>query len=294
MTISFVCLPLSGHLNPMIALARKLQSRGHEVSFIGVADSAAIVRAADLPFTSYCEDEFPPGAVAKTWGPVSQMHGMDVVRYGLVEINPKLLDAALRHLPEKIKENGIEALVLDPIHFFVELVPMALKIPFVQVCTVLHLDSSGATPPSLFSWPYDTAPEALARNGQGLQEVASFFAASVPIAAAYAEKAGLQVDWSRPGATNSKLAFITQTPREFDFPGIPWPAEFHYTGPFADNTGRRLIPFNWDWLNGDPLIHASLRNGCEPADADPQDDSSGGSEISEGAGCVFGREECRC
>ena len=27
-----------GHLNPMTALARKLQSRGHEVVFIGVPD----------------------------------------------------------------------------------------------------------------------------------------------------------------------------------------------------------------------------------------------------------------
>ena len=34
MEIGFLGLPLSGHLNPMTALARKLQSRGNETVFI--------------------------------------------------------------------------------------------------------------------------------------------------------------------------------------------------------------------------------------------------------------------
>jgi UDP:flavonoid glycosyltransferase YjiC (YdhE family) len=38
MKIGFVSMPFSGHLNPMTALARRLQSRGNEVVFIGVPD----------------------------------------------------------------------------------------------------------------------------------------------------------------------------------------------------------------------------------------------------------------
>ena len=48
--IGFVCFPVTGHLNSMTALARKLQSRGHEVVFIGVPDIEPIIRAADLEF----------------------------------------------------------------------------------------------------------------------------------------------------------------------------------------------------------------------------------------------------
>ena len=33
MKIGFVSLPFSGHLNPMTALARRLQSRGNEIYF---------------------------------------------------------------------------------------------------------------------------------------------------------------------------------------------------------------------------------------------------------------------
>ena len=45
--IGFLSLPITGHLNPMAALARKLQSRGHEIVFIGVPDIEPVVRAAD-------------------------------------------------------------------------------------------------------------------------------------------------------------------------------------------------------------------------------------------------------
>ena len=71
MKIGFLSLPLTGHLNPMTALARKLQSRGHEVVFIGVPDIGPIVRAANLDFAPICENEFPPGSVAREWGAIA-------------------------------------------------------------------------------------------------------------------------------------------------------------------------------------------------------------------------------
>ena len=70
MKIGFLSLPLTGHLNPMTALARKLQSRGHEVVFIGVPDIEPVVHPADLDFVSFCESEYPPGSIAKRWGGV--------------------------------------------------------------------------------------------------------------------------------------------------------------------------------------------------------------------------------
>ena len=44
MKIGFVSMPLLGHLNPMTALARKLQSRGNEVVFFGVPDRRAALQ----------------------------------------------------------------------------------------------------------------------------------------------------------------------------------------------------------------------------------------------------------
>jgi zeaxanthin glucosyltransferase len=78
------------------------------------------------------------------------------------------------------------------------------------------------------------------------------------VARSYAEGVGLKIDWNDPAATVSKLAVINQTPKEFDFPGIPWPAQFRYAGPFHDGEGRGIVPFPWERLTDERLIYASL------------------------------------
>jgi zeaxanthin glucosyltransferase len=258
MKIGFLSLPLTGHLNPMTALARKLQSRGHKVVFIGVPDIEPVVRAAGLDFVPFCENEYPPGSVAKSLGGVAKLHGLDVVRYTARELTPVLVKAALEHLPGKIAETGVNALILDTSYRFLELVPMHLRLPYVQIWNILHFDSSGSTPLALYSWPHETSPEALARNVEGLQIFREYREALMPIAQSYAERNGLEIDWSDPAATVSKLAVITQTPKEFDFPIPHLPPQFHYAGPFHDNEGREPVPFPWEKLTGKPLIYASL------------------------------------
>jgi zeaxanthin glucosyltransferase len=266
MKIGFLSLPLSGHLNPMTTLARKLQARGNDVVFISVPDAEPVLRAANLKFIPFCEQEYPPGSIAQEFSSVAKLHGEEVLRHSARELVPGLSKAALEHLPEKIAEAGVEALVLDKVYFYVELVAMHLGIPYVHIWNVLHFDFSGATPPSIFAWTHETTPEALARNVEGLKMAGEILAPMAEVAKPYAEKAGLQIDWNDPEATLSKLAVITQTPREFDYPDIQWPAQFHYAGPFHDNGGREKVPFPWDKLTREPLVFASmgtLVNGLE-------------------------------
>jgi zeaxanthin glucosyltransferase len=217
-----------------------------------------VVRAARLEFVSFCENEYPPGSVAKRWGGVADLHGLDVVRYTLREVTPALIKAALEHLPGRIAETGVNALVFDTAYRLVELVPMHLRLPYVHIWNILHFDSSGSTPLALYSWPHETTPEALARNVEGLHIFREYREALLPIARAYAERSGLEIDWSNPAATVSKLAVITQTPKEFDFPIPHLPPQFHYAGPFHDDKGRAPVSFPWEKLNGKPLIYASL------------------------------------
>jgi zeaxanthin glucosyltransferase len=256
--IGFVSLPIVGHLNPMTALARRLQSRGHEVLFIGVPDVESFARSAGLRFMTYCENEYPAGSIARLYAPVSRLRGLDVARWSVREMWCDLFSAGAKHLPRKIAQTGVEALVIDTIHTFLELVPMSLGMPYVHVWNVLQSDLSGTSPPCFFSWPHEDTPEARARNRDGVKTIGEIFSPIVPLAMAYADKMGLYIDWSDRRATFSKLAVIAQTPKEFDFPGIPWPAQFHYAGPFHDNCGRQPIAFPWKKLNGDPLVYASL------------------------------------
>jgi MGT family glycosyltransferase len=266
MKIGFVSMPLAGHLNPMTALARRMQSRGHEVVFIGFPDVEPFARSAGLDFVPYCEKEFPAGSIAELYRPVSRLHGLAVTRWSVRQASGEVFRTAAKHLPQALAENGVDALVIDTIHSFLQLVPMSLGMPFAQVWNVLNIDFSGATPPCFFSWPHETTPEALARNAEGAKTAGEIFTPVRQIAMEYAQKVGLSIDWNDPAAFTSKLAVISQTPKEFDFPGIPWPAQFHYAGPFHDSEGRKRIPFPWEKLTSNRFIYASLGtlvNGME-------------------------------
>src|SRR5260370_13053681 len=99
MKFGLLSLPLTGHLNPMTSLARKLKSRGHEVVFIGVPDIQSVVRAADLDFVPFAENEYPPGSIAKRWGGGAKLHGLCVVRHSVRELTPGLVKAPFDHFP---------------------------------------------------------------------------------------------------------------------------------------------------------------------------------------------------
>jgi zeaxanthin glucosyltransferase len=258
MKFGLLSLPLTGHFNPMTSLGRKLKSRGNEVFFIGVPDMETPVRAAGLDFVSFCEKAYPAGSVAKKWGLVAGLHGLDVMKYTTRYLVPELVKAALLHLPEKIRNAGVDGLLIDTTYRFIEVVPMHLGIPYIHIWNILHFDFSGSTPPPIYSWPHKTGPEAFARNVAGNEAVRDFFDTVRPVAQSFAIRNGLDIDWSDPTATISKLAVITQTPREFDFPIPNLPPHFHYAGPFHDGGGREPVPFPWEKLTGKPLVYASM------------------------------------
>jgi zeaxanthin glucosyltransferase len=93
---------------------------------------------------------------------------------------------------------------------------------------------------------------------EAIKEMSSVFQPIQQVARSWAENYGLQIDWDTPNATISKLAVITQTPKEFDFPNVPEAPAFHYAGPFRDDYGRESVAFPWERLTGEPLIYASM------------------------------------
>jgi MGT family glycosyltransferase len=133
-----------------------------------------------------------------------------------------------------------------------------MGISYAHIWNVLHIDNSGATPPCLVGWDYEDTPAARARNMEAVQKMSSVFQPIQQVSRSWAENHGLQIDWETPNATISKLAVITQTPKEFDFPGIPQAPAFHYAGPFHDDYGRASVAFPWERLTGEPLIYASM------------------------------------
>src|SRR4051812_816704 len=65
MRFGFAAPPVAGHLNPMIALAAHLKSRGHEAVFFNFLDTEPRFREVNMPFLSYGAERFPSGDLAR-------------------------------------------------------------------------------------------------------------------------------------------------------------------------------------------------------------------------------------
>jgi MGT family glycosyltransferase len=264
MRIGFLSLPVPGHLNPMTALARKLQSRGHGVVFISLADIAPFVEAAGLPFVPCSEAAYPAGALADRVRRLSELSGEEALHFTVNSMMKGYTASLFESLPETLSKAGVDGLVLDQYQPYVELIPMHLRMPFVQVSNALHVDYTGRTPICFVDWPYQTGAEALARNMEGVRRTRKLLDPVTAIAQAYAKEAGLAVDWNNPHSTLSPLAWVTQCPSEFDFDCAPDFPQFHYAGPFHDGLGRMDFDFPWQQLTGEPIVYASmgtLQNG---------------------------------
>jgi zeaxanthin glucosyltransferase len=247
MKLGFICFNIPGHLNPMTALARQLQARGHDVVFLYSSG------AAGLPFVPGSEKDH----INENRPEVSKLLGEDALKFAMHMLMTQS-EAILKSLPATLEAMGVEALLLDVGQFYAELAAMQLGMPYIHVSAALHLDYSGYTPLCLYSWPHQTTPAALARNREGVAKFVKLMQSNNAGIRAYAKSAGLKIDWDDLSSTISPLASITQTPRAFDFESAHWPPQFHHTGPFHDGQGREKVNFPWERLTGEPLIYASM------------------------------------
>jgi zeaxanthin glucosyltransferase len=247
MKLGFICPNMPGHLNPMTALARQLQERGHDVVFL-YSSSASGLPCVPGPEKDQINESRPE---------ISKLQGEDALKLGL-RLMMSQTEAILKSLPAIVQANRVDALLLDTIQFYAELGPMQLGMPYIHVSNALHLDYSGYTPLHVYGWLHETTPEALARNREGVAKFAKILESGNAGIRAHAESVGLKIDWEDLGSSLSQLASITQTPRAFDFESSHWPSQFHHTGPFHDGKSGEKVDFPWERLTGEPLIYASM------------------------------------
>src|ERR1700753_787810 len=203
MRIGFLSLPVPGHLNPMTALARTLQSRGHDVVFISIADVTPFVEAAGLPFLPCSEAAYPLGSFGAFVRHLSELSGEDALQFTVNTMMKGYNASLFESLPDSLSKAGVDGLVLDQYHPYVELIPMHMQMPFVHVSNALHVDYTGRTPICYTDWQNDTGLEALARNIEGIRRSRQLFEPITAIARDYASEVGLSVDWTNPHATLS-------------------------------------------------------------------------------------------
>ncbi|MCU1233582.1 MAG: glycosyltransferase, family [Candidatus Solibacter sp.] len=250
MRIAFSTLAASGHLNPMLTLARKVRERGHDVFFVGGLDCEASVRGAGFEFRSFAESEFPAGFRREMEARLSKLHGIAGLRFTLDQLIA-VFEAEVREGPRVLREARAEAAVVDEVPGGIGLAAEKMALPVVRVANALPILMDARIPPPFVDWAYGEGWVSQLRNqaawGAFRFALRPFFQA--------AKRHGADVNI---GGTR-----IAQLPKAFDF---PVPAPFHHTGPFHDARWRTPVAFPWERLNGAPLIYASMgtvQNGSE-------------------------------
>ncbi len=257
------CFPGTGHINPMTALARTLQRRGHEVVIYGIADCEARVRAAGVEFYKIGAKEFPLGTLRKLDERLGELKGLATFKF-TVERVKNTARMILRDGPDAVRSTGVEALLVDEADMGGN-VAEYLGLPFVSIAMFPPLIQDDRVPPFCFGWAAGQSRLSRLRNELGFRLLSKVAAPIFKVVNDQRRAWGMK-PLKRSTDALSKLAQIAQLPEalEFDVPGRP--AILHYTGPFVDAQQRPAVEFPWERLDGRPLIYASLgtmQNGSE-------------------------------
>jgi zeaxanthin glucosyltransferase len=110
--LGFLSFPGTGHLNPLTALGKSLQKRGHHVTFFHIADLEPTIRAAGLDFIQIGCSDFPPGTLRLLDQKLSKLSGFAAVRYTAKRITASST-MVLEDAPKAMVDARVDALVVD-------------------------------------------------------------------------------------------------------------------------------------------------------------------------------------
>ncbi|MGB9147271.1 MAG: nucleotide disphospho-sugar-binding domain-containing protein [Acidobacteriaceae bacterium] len=258
------CFPATGHLNPMTALARSLQMRGHQVVIFGIADVEVRVRAAGIEFQRIGAEDYPIGTIEKLDERMARLKGLAALRFTLKRIR-RSAQMVLRDGPQAVRAAGIEALLVDEADFAGS-VADHLGLPWISIALLAPLVKDDRFPPFWFGWAAGRGRLSRLRNRIAMR-LLSRMATPIFRDVNQQRRAWGLKPFMAPEDGLSPLAQITQLPEalEFEIDGEK-PAGLYYTGPFVHERQRPAVEFAWERLDGRPLIYASLgtfQNGSE-------------------------------
>ncbi|MFN4830767.1 MAG: glycosyltransferase [Pseudanabaena sp.] len=254
--IGLICVPATGHLNPMITLGYELKKRGHQVTVINVLDAKEKAKNAGLDFKVYAEHTCPLGFTPDSLVKMGELSGMDAFRY-TIELFQQGAIRMMKEGIDAVRNAHVDLLLIDQASFGASSVAEYLEIPFISVSCALMLNRDEFVPPLNFGWIYSDSLWARLRNQIGYKLLDRLVKPIVETINEYRRSWNLS-PFIHANDAYSKLAQICQQPVEFEFPRQQLPDCFHFTGSFHNPLSRATVDFPYEKLNGKPLIYASM------------------------------------
>lgn len=218
-------------------------------------DLASIVRAEEVDFVPIGEGDHPVGSLPRSLAELGRLSGYAALRF-TVRAVAKTTEMICRDAPQAVHDAGVDMLLVDQTEPAGGSVAEHLGIPFITFCNALPLNREPDVPPPFSPWSYQVSVWARLRNRLGYAVSDRILAPVWGVLNDYRRRWKLS-RYTDSEESYSRLAQISQLPREFDFPRKCLPSHFHYVGPLRSPELHK-IEFPWDRLDGRPLIYASL------------------------------------
>ncbi len=252
-----ICPELSGHLNPTMSVARELERRGHRVTFYTRVSTRKKIESAGFTCRPFAVESATVENIAAEQKELAELTGIAALRH-TIAIIARRTEACLAEVPGMMEHDGVDVILGDQVCREAATIAEQTGRPFVLLCNALALNPEPDIPAFCTTWAYKPSVWRRLRNrvvDRLLQAITGPLRAPID---EHRRKMGFApvrhyLDYKTP-----PLLEITQLPREFDFPRLNPPANFHYTGPAIDGSVREECHFPFDRLDGRPLVYASM------------------------------------
>jgi MGT family glycosyltransferase len=251
-----MCPNVPGHLNPTIALADALRSRGHRLTFFLLGDPPASVSAAGFEVVELGGFVFPPDQYRAEFQKLGTLSGRAALKHTLA-LGARATEAILQVGPALVRKAGVTALLVDQTSFAGGTVADLLQLPFATVCNALILNPDPAVPPFFTSWQPRDVWWAGLRNRMAWSALDHLYAVILTRIRAERRRLGLSAPRKIADTWSSRLQ-VSQQPAALEFPRPTLPEQVEFVGPLRLPGGYAPVPFPWERLDGRPLIYASL------------------------------------
>jgi MGT family glycosyltransferase len=237
--VAFVVPPLTGHTNPTVSVGRALAQRGHDIAWVGYPDIIGPLLPPGAELLPVA-DEVPAEMVATVEARGRGQRGMAALKFLWQDFLMPLAREMLPAVDDAIGKLDPDVVVVDQQALAGAAVAIRRGLPWATSATTsAELTDPLATMPRLDEWVHEWLTSFA--DDAGIGDVAG-------TAASAAARVDLRF------SPHLVVAFTTET---LVGGTGSFPPHYAFVGPSISDRPDPT-PFDWNWLDGRPLIFVSL------------------------------------